>query len=106
MRFTNGYWMTKQEYIMNCATQCVRVTRGADSMQVLAACRPIRGRGDILNSGNLTVTFSAPRENVIRVQVTHFAGAARKEPASKSTRSPCSRSWRRTGNTPPLPAAA
>ena len=80
MRFTNGYWMTKQEYIMNCATQCVRVTRGADSMQVLAACRPVRGRGDILNSGNLTVTFSAPRENVIRVQVTHFAGAARKEP--------------------------
>ena len=80
MRFTNGYWMTKQEYIMNCATQCVRVTRGADNMQVLAACRPIRGRGDILNSGNLTVTFSAPRENVIRVQVTHFAGAARKEP--------------------------
>ncbi len=80
MRFTNGYWMTKQEYIMNCATQCVRVTRGADSMQVLAACRPIRGRGDILNSGNLTVTFSAPRENVIRVQVTHFAGVALKEP--------------------------
>ena len=80
MRFTNGYWMTKQEYIMNCATQCVRVTRGADSMQVLAACRPIRGRGDILNSGNLTVTFTAPRENVIRVQVTHFAGAALKEP--------------------------
>lgn len=80
MRFTNGYWMTKQEYIMNCATQCVRVTRGADSMQVLAACRPVRGRGDILNSGNLTVTFTAPRENVIRVQVTHFAGAALKEP--------------------------
>ena len=80
MRFTNGYWMTKQEYIMNCATQCVRVTRGADSMQVLAACRPIRGRGDILNSGNLTVTFTAPRENVIRVQVTHFAGVALKEP--------------------------
>ena len=80
MRFTNGYWMTKQEYIMNCATQCVRVTRGADSMQVLAACRPVRGRGDILNSGNLTVTFTAPRKNVIRVQVTHFAGAALKEP--------------------------
>ena len=80
MRFTNGYWMTKQEYIMNCATQCVRVTHGADSMQVLAACRPVRGRGDILNSGNLTVTFTAPRKNVIRVQVTHFAGAALKEP--------------------------
>ena len=36
MRFTNGYWKTRQEYIINCATQCVRVTRGADSMQVLA----------------------------------------------------------------------
>ena len=80
MRFTNGYWKTRQEYIINCATQCVRVTRGADSMQVLAACRPIRSRGDILNSSNLTVTFTAPRENVIRVQVTHFAGAALKEP--------------------------
>ena len=88
MRFTNGYWMTKQEYIMNCATQCVRVTPGTDSLQVLAACRPIRGRGDILNSGNLTVTFTAPRENVIRVQVTHFAGAALKEPRFEINEAP------------------
>ena len=89
MRFTNGYWKTRQEYIINCATQCVRVTRGADSMQVLAACRPIRSRGDILNSSNLTVTFTAPRENVIRVQVTHFAGAALKEPRFEINEEPC-----------------
>ena len=80
MRFSNGYWLTKPEYVMSYATQCVRVTKKEKEMQVISACRPVRHRGDVLDGGSLTVTFSAPRKNVIRVKVTHFAGAKVKEP--------------------------
>lgn len=80
MRFTQGYWMNRQEYVMSYATQCVRAEKTDKSLRVIAACRPIRTRGDILDGGTLTVTFTAPRENIIRVQVTHFAGARKKSP--------------------------
>ena len=70
MRFNNGYWMTKQEFVMSYATQCVRTTKTDKALQVISACRPVRHRGDVLDGGTLTVTFTAPRKNVIRVKVT------------------------------------
>ena len=76
MKFTNGYWMTKPEFRMDFATQCVRAEEDHGKLKLLAACRPVRGRGDVLNIAALQVTLSAPRKNIIRVQVTHFAGAA------------------------------
>ncbi|MBP3541341.1 MAG: alpha-xylosidase [Clostridia bacterium] len=80
MRFSNGYWMVKQDYVMSYATQCVRVTKSDKELQVLSACRPVNHRGDVLDGGTLTVNFTAPRKNVIRVKVTHFAGTKVKEP--------------------------
>lgn len=74
MKFTNGYWMTKQSFVMSYATQCVRVEKKEKALHVLAACRPVRSRGETLDGGTLDVTFTAPRANVIRVKVTHFAG--------------------------------
>ena len=74
MKFTNGYWMTKPEYRINYATQCVRAEALEDTLRLLTACRPVKGRGDVLNGATLQVTLSAPRKNIIRVQVTHFAG--------------------------------
>ena len=65
---------------MSYATQCVRVDKSANQLHVLAACRPVRRRGDILNGGTLDVTFTAPMENVIRVTITHFAGRMLKTP--------------------------
>ncbi len=80
MKFTRGYWMIRENFTMNYATQCVRVEKAPDALKVLAACRTVRGRGDILNSATLEVTFTAPRENIIRVRVTHFAGRADRSP--------------------------
>ena len=76
MKFTNGYWMTRPEYRMLFATQCVRAWQDGRELVALASGAPIRGRGDILNRGNLEIRFSAPRKNIVRVRVTHFAGAA------------------------------
>ena len=80
MKFTRGYWLTRENFTMSYATQCVRVERDAHKMHVLASCVPVRGRGDILAGGALDVTFTAPMENVIRVTLTHFAGRALKAP--------------------------
>ena len=74
MKFTNGYWLIRPNFQMQYATQAVRVEKRHDALHVLSACRPIHHRGDTLDGGTLDVTFTAPRENIIRVTVTHFAG--------------------------------
>ena len=80
MKFTQGYWMIRDKYVMSYATHAVRVNKTDKEMQVISACRPITNRGAILDGGTLTVTFSAPRRNIIRVKVTHFAGTKVREP--------------------------
>lgn len=74
MKFTNGYWQTRENFTINYATQCVRAEKKENQLHILAACRPIPGRGAIVNCPALDMTFSSPMENVIRVAVTHFAG--------------------------------
>ena len=74
MKFTNGYWLIRPNFQMQYATQAVRVEKRPDALHVLSACRPIHHRGDTLDGGTLDVTFTVPRENIIRVTVTHFAG--------------------------------
>lgn len=80
MRFTQGYWVIRQDYVMSYATQTVRVIKNDKELHIISACRPIRHRGDILDGGSLDIVFTAPRRNIIRVQVTHFAGTPRKGP--------------------------
>ena len=74
MKFNNGDWLIRPNFQMQYATQAVRVEKRPDALHVLSACRPIHHRGDTLDGGTLDVTFTAPRENIIRVTVTHFAG--------------------------------
>ena len=74
MKFTNGYWLTKPEFRISYATQCVRAEQVGNVLHLLAATQPVRGRGDVLNSAVLQVIFSSPRKDIIRVKVTHFAG--------------------------------
>ena len=76
MKFTNGYWLTKPEYRLTFATQCVRAEQRGQELVLLVAGCPVRNRGDVLAGGTLEVHFSSPRTNIIRVAVTHFAGAA------------------------------
>ena len=80
MKFTNGYWLTKPEYRMLYATQCVRAEQQGAELVILASGVPVRHRGDMLAGGTLEVRFSAPRKNIIRVKVTHFAGTPDRGP--------------------------
>ena len=74
MKFTHGYWMIRENYKMSFAQQWQRTTKEDDALHIISATRPVNGRGDVLNSPCLYIDFTAPRSNVIRVKVTHFAG--------------------------------
>ena len=65
MRFTQGYWVIRQDYVMSYATQTVRVIKNDKELHIISACRPIHHRGDILDGGSLDIVFTAPRKNII-----------------------------------------
>ena len=89
MRFTQGYWVIRQDYVMSYATQTVRVIKNDKELHIISACHPIRHRGDILDGGSLDIVFTAPRKNIIRVQVTHFRGVQPKKPDYQIRESAC-----------------
>lgn len=99
MKFTNGYWLIRPNFQMQYATQAVRVEKRPDALHVLSACRPIHHRGDTLDGGTLDVTFTAPRENIIRVTVTHFAGKRDNAPHFETCEEPVNAVIEETGET-------
>ncbi len=80
MKFTNGYWLTRPEYRMDYASHCVRREAEESALKLLVACRPVHNRGESIGCPALTVRLSAPRENIIRVSVTHFEGEPDRPP--------------------------
>ena len=81
MKFTNGYWLTRPEYEMLYARELHRVERRGNGLHVLATTSRTGGdRGALINASTLTVNLSAPMPNVIRVEVLHHAGAAKRGP--------------------------
>ncbi len=80
MKFTNGYWVLKPEYAMTFAVEMYQWQAAGDSLRALCPGASIRERGDTLDGGTLTVTLTAPIENVLRVNVCHFRGARPRGP--------------------------
>ena len=83
MKFTDGYWHIRPGIRPLYAVEVddVRVDPEAGTMTVYATTAAIRSRGDTLNRPLLTLTYSSPAPNVVKVRVEHFAGAARSGPA-------------------------
>lgn len=81
MKFTDGYWLVKPEYRMDYAVETYRMTSDPESMTVLAPARHVGGnRGATVDGAALTIRFSSPLENILRVTITHHKGAAKKPP--------------------------
>ncbi len=74
MKFTDGYWHMRPGVTPHFAVQAHEVEVEDKALTVYAATKPLRGRGDTLNLPLLTVRFSSPMENVIRVQIVHHKG--------------------------------
>jgi len=75
MKFTDGYWQMQPGFTPHYAEQVHDLEIEPDALTVYAPTRKITARGDTLGSSMLAIRFSAPMENVIRVQITHHKGA-------------------------------
>ena len=79
MKFTNGFWVTKDAISANYAVHAYSVEEKDESLVVYAPSRWVKTRGDTLGMPLLTIKYSSPCENVIRVTMTHFEGTVKKE---------------------------
>lgn len=88
MKFTNGYWLNRPEYDLHFALESFDATVTGDALKIIAPSVPSRHRGGVMNHTALTVTFSSPMEDVIRVKIEHWRGVAKKGPYFELTESP------------------
>ena len=79
MKFTNGYWLIKEGFEALFASCAIEAEQQGDELVVYAPERPVRHRSDALMR-LLTIRYSSPMKNVIKVKITHFAGVPDKEP--------------------------
>ena len=80
MKFTDGFWRKRDGLTVLHPVQVQDSVVAADSLTVFATARRVQGRGDTLDAPIITVTLTAPFADVVRVTVTHFAGAVPRKP--------------------------
>lgn len=80
MKFTDGYWRFQDGVTPHFPAHVYDVEVSADVLTVYGAIKRIEARGDTLNVGLLTVRFSSPMQNVIRVQIIHHKGQRPSQP--------------------------
>jgi len=80
MKFTNGYWLIKEGVEPHFAMCAWEAQKQGNDLVVYAPERHINHRGDTLNAQLLTIRYSSPMQNVIKVRVSHFEGAADNRP--------------------------
>lgn len=75
MKFTDGYWMVKKGIEPMYAVEYFSHEFDGNKLTIYVPGRHITDRGACLNQGMLTVELESPVEDVIKVSITHFAGA-------------------------------
>jgi alpha-D-xyloside xylohydrolase len=74
MKFTDGYWQTRAGKTPHYAAQVHEVMLEEDAITVYAPVGRLQTRGHTVNQPLLTVRYSSPMQNVIRVQCVHHKG--------------------------------
>jgi alpha-D-xyloside xylohydrolase len=80
MKFTDGYWQMREGMTPHYAAQAYEVEIESDAMIIYAPTKKLQGRGDTTNLPMLTLRFSSPMENVVRVQIIHHKGGRPRKP--------------------------
>jgi alpha-D-xyloside xylohydrolase len=80
MRFTNGYWLIKDGVEPHFASQAYEAEQKGKELIIYAPDRPVLNRADTLNRMLLTVKYSSPMKNIIRVRISHFEGGIDRGP--------------------------
>ncbi len=81
MKFTNGYWLVKDGFTASYASQAYEIEKGEKDLTVYAPEKVIENRGDTLGRTLLSVKYSSPMANVIRVTVSHYQGGLDNAPS-------------------------
>ena len=74
MKFTNGFWLVRDEYTPDYVRDFYTVEEDEDSVRAYAPYKKIDGRGDMLNIGVMTFSFTAPAEDVLGVKMQNHMG--------------------------------
>ncbi len=80
MKFTDGNWLMRQGVHAFYPAEAYDHVPMPNDLTVYAPTKHIAQRGDTLTGPLLTVQFSAPLADVIRVKLTHFAGQQPRSP--------------------------
>ncbi len=88
MKFTNGYWLIRDGVTLQRPAEVHDIEIREDELVVHAPVTRILSRGDTLNKPVITVSFSAPRPDVIAVKIEHFAGQRESLPRFDLTGAP------------------
>lgn len=80
MKFTNGYWMIREGYKIINPKMAYDFDINEKKVTVYAPCVYVANKGCTLDGGLLTVEFSSPISDVMRVRVYHHKGTADKGP--------------------------
>jgi len=80
MKFTDGYWHMRADVDAYFAIQAHEVVLEPDALIAHASTKRLTSRGDTLNQVPLSVRFSTPAPNVIRVQIYHHKGRRPRQP--------------------------
>ena len=80
MKFTDGYWLLRKQYRPVYAVECGGSRIGEDSLVLYGVSHHINSRSDSVGVPTITVKLTAPRENVIKLSLVHYAGAVYRGP--------------------------
>lgn len=80
MKFTDGYWLIPKDVKAYHPAQVYDVDVAQDSFTVYAPTTRITHRGDTHDGTLLSIQFSSPMPDVIRVKLTHFSGQQPRPP--------------------------
>ena len=83
MKFTNGYWLLRDEMRAAYAVEYGTHRVYGQELTLYLPCSHIVDRGSCLNISLLTVTLSSPMDGVIKVSAVHHDGAVYNGPFAK-----------------------
>ncbi|KAF1298474.1 alpha-xylosidase [Enterococcus sp. JM4C] len=71
MRFTEGYWLTKDGFTLNHPEECRDYRVEEKALELFLPYKVIKRRGDTLNLGMTTLRLESPQNDIIKVRLTH-----------------------------------
>ncbi|RUS48087.1 alpha-xylosidase [Cohnella sp. AR92] len=82
MKFSNGYWMTREGYEVLSPYEIHDVRVNDNAITVFATHRHLEHRGNTLNEPLMTMEFSSPKADIIKAKFYHHKGRKRQSPDS------------------------